>query len=60
MLTTEVKKMDMRFLNEREELVLRTIIDEYIPSKIGRLSEYKILSISKFAVEKEAFTICSI
>ena len=22
--------MDMRFLNEREELVLRTIIDEYV------------------------------
>ena len=31
------------------------IIDEYVPDKLGLLSEYKILSISKFAVDKEGF-----
>ena len=63
-LTTEVKKMDMRFLNEREELVLRTIIDEYIDtsepvgsrnvSKVGplKMSPATIRNIMSDLVEK--------
>lgn len=34
---------------------LAEIIQEYTPTMCGRLSEYKILSISKFAIEKEGF-----
>ena len=56
--------MDMRFLNEREELVLRTIIDEYIDtsepvgsrnvSKVGplKMSPATIRNIMSDLVEK--------
>ncbi len=56
--------MDMRFLNEREELVLRTIIDEYVDtsepvgsrnvSKVGplKMSPATIRNIMSDLVEK--------
>lgn len=54
-LITSGTELDFILMKLFYDFEIDTIINEYVPSKIGRLSEYKILSISKFAVEKEAF-----
>ncbi len=54
-LITSGTELDFILLSLFYTFDLDEVIEEYLPEKIGRLSEYKIKSISKFAVEKEGF-----
>lgn len=54
-LITSGTELDFILMKLFYDFEIDDILFEYIPDKIGLLSEYKILSISKFAVEKEAF-----